>query len=118
MLGPLLFVIYMNDLEENVARLISRFADDTKIGEVADSDEDCQRIQQDIDRLGKWAEKCQMEFNLDKCEVMHFGRSNSGGSYKINGRTIRSIDTERSESTGPQILKSGSTGGKGDEETI
>ena len=36
-----------------------------------------------------------MEFNPDKCEVMHFGRSNSGGSYKINGRTIRSIDTQR-----------------------
>ena len=36
-----------------------------------------------------------MEFNPDKCEVMHFGRSNSGESYKINGRTIRSIDTQR-----------------------
>ena len=84
-LGPLLFVIYINDLEENIAGLISKFADDTKIGGVADSDEDCQRIQQDVDRLEKWAEKWQMEFNPDKCEVMHFGRTNSGGSYKING---------------------------------
>ena len=94
-LEPLLFIIYINDLEENKAGLISKFADDTKIGGVADSDEDCQRIQQDIDRLENWVEKWQMEFNLDKYEVMHFGRSNSDGSYKINGRTVRSIDTQR-----------------------
>eukprot|EP00061_Rhincodon_typus_P002820 g18548.t1 len=51
-LGPLLFVVYINDLEENMAGLISersnqKYADDTKIGGVADSEEDCQRIQQD-----------------------------------------------------------------------
>ena len=94
-LGPLLFVIYINDLEENVAGLISKFEDDTKIGRVADNDEDCRRIQQDIDRPENWVEKWQMEFNPDKCKMMHFGVSNSAGSYKINGRTIRSIDTQR-----------------------
>ena len=36
-----------------------------------------------------------MEFNPDKCEVMYFGRFNSGGSFQINGRTIRSIDTQK-----------------------
>ena len=35
-LGPLLFVIYINDLEENVTGLISKFADDTKVGGFAD----------------------------------------------------------------------------------
>ena len=68
---------------------------DTKIAGVADRDEHCQRIQQDMDRLEHWAEKWQMEFNPDKCKVMHFGRSNAGGSCTINGRTIRSIDTQR-----------------------
>ena len=47
-LGPLLFVIYINDLEENVTGLISKFVDDTKICGFADSNEDHQRIQQDI----------------------------------------------------------------------
>eukprot|EP00061_Rhincodon_typus_P009663 g33323.t1 len=55
-LGPLLFVIYINDVEENLAYLISEVEDDTKIGGVADSEEDCQRIQQDIDQLEAWAE--------------------------------------------------------------
>ena len=57
MLGPLLFVIYINDLEENITGLISRFADDIKVGGFVDSDEDDQRIQQDIDRLETWLER-------------------------------------------------------------
>eukprot|EP00061_Rhincodon_typus_P005547 g25185.t1 len=67
-LGPLLFVVYINDLEENVASLISKFADNTKIGGVVDSEEDCRRIQQYIDQLEAWAEKRQVKFNPDKCE--------------------------------------------------
>jgi len=36
-----------------------------------------------------------MDFNPDKCEVMHFGRSNTGGKYTVNGRTFKSIDRQR-----------------------
>ena len=51
--GPLLFFVYINDLDENVARMIGKFTDDTKIGGVAESEEACQRLQlqQHIDRL-------------------------------------------------------------------
>ncbi|PLS49478.1 hypothetical protein CYV29_15670, partial [Carnobacterium maltaromaticum] len=94
-LGPLLFVIYINDLEESIGGLISKFADDTKIGGVADSEGDCQRIQQNIDRLESWAEKWQMEFNQGKCEVMHFGRSNSRVNYTVNGKVLGKIDVQR-----------------------
>ena len=72
-LGPLLFVIYINDLDENVDGWISKFADDTKIGGVVDSVEGWQRIQRDIDQLQILAEKWQMEFNPGKFEVLHFG---------------------------------------------
>ena len=58
-LGPLLFVIYINDLEENVTGLIRKFADDTKVGGFVDSDEDHQRIQQNIDQLETWAVRWQ-----------------------------------------------------------
>jgi len=91
-LGPLLFVVYINDLEENVGDLISTFADDTEIGGVADSAEDCQRIQQHIDTLHTWEQKWQVELNPDKCEVMHFGGSNLGMNDTVSGRTLRNIN--------------------------
>eukprot|EP00061_Rhincodon_typus_P016807 g45209.t1 len=47
------------------------------------------------DQLGKWAEKWQMEFNIDKCEVLHLGKSNQGWSFMVNGRAIRSVAEQR-----------------------
>ena len=44
-LGPLLFVIYMNDLDENIGSIVSKFADDTKIGGIVDSEEGYLRLQ-------------------------------------------------------------------------
>ena len=94
-LGPLLFVIYINDLDDNVVNWISKFADDTKIGGVVDSEEGFQSLQRDLDQLEKWAEKWQMEFNADKCEILHFGRTNQSRTYRVNGRTLKSAVEQR-----------------------
>ena len=67
-LGALLFVIYINDLDEN---MVSKFADDTKIDGIVDSEGSYLQLQWDLDQLGQWADEWQMEFNLDKCEVIH-----------------------------------------------
>ena len=98
-LGPLLFIVDINDLEENVAGLISKFADDTKIGGVVDSEEDCQRIQQDINRLETWTEKWQMEFNPDKSEIMHFGRMHVG----ILQQTTEPLSIDRQRDLGIHV---------------
>ena len=82
-LGPLLFVIYINDLDENIGGMVSKFADDTKICGIVDSEESYLRLQRDLDQLGQWADEWQMEFNLNKCEVMHFGRLNQGRTYSV-----------------------------------
>jgi len=53
---------------------VSTFADDTKVGGVVDSAEGCCRLQRDVDKLQSWAERWQMEFNTEKCEVDSLGK--------------------------------------------
>jgi len=87
-LGPLLFVIFINDLEEDVEGRVSKFADDTKVGGVVDSAEGCCTLQRELDKLQSWAERWQMEFNVEKCVVIHFGKNNRNMEYRANGRIL------------------------------
>ncbi|XP_055495534.1 uncharacterized protein LOC129699607 [Leucoraja erinacea] len=90
-LVPGLFVIYINDLDENIQGKISKFGDDTKLIDFADSEDGCERLQQDLDRLARWSEEKLMEFNTEKCEMLHFGTSNKGRTYTVNSRPLGSV---------------------------
>ena len=70
-LGPILFIIYINDISTDLTSTVKIYADDTKIYRTIGSpDVDIPALQCDLDRLGVWANKWQMNFNPDKCEVM------------------------------------------------
>ena len=66
MLGPLLFLIYINDLDAGITRRISKFADDTKMGRVIEAESDRERLQKDLNRLHEWSLKWQMNLNAEK----------------------------------------------------
>lgn len=87
-LGPTCFVIFINDLDDVldlVGGFVSKFADDTKFGRIISTAEDRVKMQRDIDKLMKWAETWQMDFNSKKCKIMHFGNTNPGNSYCMGG---------------------------------
>ena len=69
-LGPILFLVYINDLEEGVTGTILKYADDTKLFRKVKEIVDKQNLQQDIDKLVKWSEKWQMLGVVHNCQ--HF----------------------------------------------
>ena len=87
-LGPILFLVYINDLEEGVTGSILKFADDTKLFRKTKEIVDKQNLQDDIDKLVKSSEKWQMLFNFGKCKCLHTRPENSGINYEVGGTIL------------------------------
>jgi len=74
-LGTLLFLVYINDLDTGLINELLKFANDTKVfGKITDGS-NRESFQEDLNRLVNWADKWKMEFNVRKCKLMHVGRS-------------------------------------------
>jgi len=93
-LGPILFLIYINDLDNGIKNWILKFADDTKIFSVVNNDKDRNQLQNDFNNLLSWAEEWQMLFNVLKCKVMHLGYRNCEYSYYMDGTTLEVLALE------------------------
>jgi len=95
-LGPVLFLLYINDLPDVLRDCsISIFADDSKIFFKADTGEDCAKIQSDINRVLSWCENWQLSVAAAKCNILHIGRANSKQMYTMGGNVIASISDMR-----------------------
>ena len=94
-LGPLLFLIYINDLSASTqfSHMLS-FADDTKCFKIISSYSDSQQLQQDLQSLAKWSEDWHMKFNTNKFIHLSFNTQFST-SYHVNCTPITSSNTHR-----------------------
>ena len=81
--GPLLFLLFINDLDDGIVNRLLKFADDTKLYDVVSCRADYLQLQKDLVTLVEWANTSFMEFNVLKC--------------RLEGATVSSISTWGSE---------------------
>ena len=105
-LGPILFVLYINDLPSNILSDVYMFADDTKIFNIIKSPEDQETLQNDLDTLSMWSDKWLLKFHPEKCKVMHLGKAgDTEYSYQLKeGDTYHELSyTEEEKDLGVVI---------------
>ena len=94
-LGPLLFLIYINDLESGLLSSLLKFADDIKVFCQVNGERDREQLQADSNRLTEWSEKWQMPFNTSMCRVMHLGKANNKFEYTMGNYTLEVTNEEK-----------------------
>ena len=84
-LGPLLFIIYINDLPDTLGGEIYLFADDAKIFKHIKSEQDVQDLQQTCDALQHWSDRWLLKLNVSKCMMIPIsaGAGGSGSTYRL-----------------------------------
>ena len=87
-------------MDEWTESTLSKFADDTKLGGVADTLEGCAAIQQNLDRLEGWVGRILMRFNKSKCRVLHLGRNNHMHQYRLGDDLLERSSAEKDLGSG------------------
>ena len=89
-LGPLLFLVYINNLPDVVHSFIKLFADDAKLYAVVNIARDATVFQNDLGSLTNWSEIWQINFNYDKCTHMHLGKDQEFSTFSMqqNGAPV------------------------------
>ena len=94
-LGPILFLIYINDLDDDITSKVLKFADDTQVFRKIKSDADRQHLQDDLNKLIEWSEKWQMLFNFGKCKCLHTGHGNEDAQYTMGDTVLNTTLKEK-----------------------
>ena len=92
-IGPILFLIYINDLPTGIKSKI--FADDTKMASKVDTVEDEEIVNDGLEALQNWSITNGMKFDVDKYSVMHCGRLNRNIDYKLYGQKISVMESAK-----------------------
>ena len=90
-LGPLLFLLYINDLPHGISSTVRLFADDCVMYHTIKTDSDAQTLQHDLDTLTKWQDNWQMTFNTDKCFTLKVTHSKTPKQhkYRLSNSTLQ-----------------------------
>ncbi len=88
---PLLFIIYINDINIGHNNFISKFDNDTKIGNTIITNHNRISLQEDMRKISNWSQRWKMPYNINKCHILQVSTRNQKIEYKINGIKLKSI---------------------------
>ena len=94
MLGPLLFLLFINDMPDSAKNsILAMFADDAKCFRRIVNIDDCIALEKDLDELYRWSNYWKLNFNSSKCKVISFTRNNNPikFDYTINGEPLENV---------------------------
>lgn len=102
-LGPVLFLLFINDLAELITCVCKMYADDTKVMASINRHNpkpDVEKLQENINRIVNWTRTWGMQLNVGKCKVMHVGRLNPHNKYTMSDQnnieiTLNETNCER-----------------------
>ena len=95
-LGPLMFLIYINDVNEQISSEVKLFADDCLLFREIANKNDNAILQKDLNTLVKWSDTWQMSFNIVKCSVLTMSRTEEPNKYKYS---MKGSQLERKKKT-------------------
>ena len=92
-LGPTLFLIYINDIADDITSNIRLFADDCVLYRTINNPTDNSALQEDLSKLEQWSNIWQMDFNVKKCAIMQCSTSTRKQQfdYKMKGETLETV---------------------------
>ena len=95
-LGPLLFLIFINDLAEHMSSTVRLFADDCVMYRHIANIHDCKVLQEDLNQLHEWEERWQLKFNKAKCNIMRATYARQEKivfGYELDGVLLKDTDS-------------------------
>ena len=95
--GPALFLAYINDLPEQLSSLTRLFADDTAVYRLSASSLHKDQLQHDLQHLESWEKTWEMEFHPKKCTVLPISRSTDPiiNTYRLHGHVLESVSSAK-----------------------
>ena len=88
-LGPILIIIFNNDMPDIIESTCQLFADDAKVFCKVSTKYDSMQLQDDLTRLSEWSKLWKLPFNIVKCKSLHIGRNNNRTIYKMNNQELK-----------------------------